>query len=465
MADTYIPKVNVAKELAEISKDFTNPRELVRETIANSLDASAANIVIEAFKDDSSGEDELVIRISDDGTGMTRDGLESFFNLGFSDKRNREGAIGHKGHGTKITYNSSLVTVWTRSIDGGPMLRASLVGPRKALNRALKHGGDPPPVEFAKVDTSGVALLDGASSGTVVEVRGYDNDNWNAFAHGPLRDYIHWFTAWGRVHSAWGEKLAAPCTLELRGVGQASLEPVQYGHQFAPEEYDFRSLRKKDDRRPENHFVRRWVSDAIKVDGFPNDEIRIVFSVEGDSAKREHNQMLKRVGRPTGKPFPWETARYTVTERYGIYVCKDFIPIERKNERFADRSEWTKWHAFINCQSFHLTANRSSVENTPTDLLHAIYGTAENTSAITSSVQTSTRSSRGVWNSKLAGARRTARRRTSGADTRSTWRRRSFGSPATEKRWSSSSRGRSRGWCGYSRALLSFGPTTSRTSR
>lgn len=42
MADTYIPKVNVAKELAEILKDFTNPRELIRETIANSLDASAA---------------------------------------------------------------------------------------------------------------------------------------------------------------------------------------------------------------------------------------------------------------------------------------------------------------------------------------------------------------------------------------------------------------------------------------
>jgi hypothetical protein len=87
--------------------------------------------------------------------------------------------------------------------------------------------------------------------------------------------------------------------------------------------------------------------------------------------------MLKRVGRPEKKPYPYESARYTVSDRYGIYVCKDFIPIERKNERFADRSEWTKWHAFINCQSFHLTANRSSVENTPTDLVQAIYRSAE----------------------------------------------------------------------------------------
>jgi len=94
---TYCPKVNVAKELAEISKDFTNPRELIRETIANSLDASAANITIHAFKDDSSGEDELVVRVMDDGVGMIRKELEGFFDLGFSDKRNRSDAIGLRG--------------------------------------------------------------------------------------------------------------------------------------------------------------------------------------------------------------------------------------------------------------------------------------------------------------------------------------------------------------------------------
>ena len=110
---------------------------------------------------------------------------------------------------------------------------------------------------------------------------------------------------------------------------------------------------------------------------YPDNELRIVFSVEGDSAKRDHNIMLKQLGRKGSKPFPYESGRYTVSERYGIYACKDFIPIERKNDLFADRSEWTKWHAFINCQAFHLTANRASVENTPSDLLKAIYATAE----------------------------------------------------------------------------------------
>jgi hypothetical protein len=374
---SYIPKVNVAKELAEISKDFTNPRELIRETIANCIDASAGRIVIDAFKDDSTGDEELVVRVTDNGVGMNRRELEGFFDLGYSDKRNRADAIGHKGHGTKITYNSSLITVFTKSIDGGKMLQAVVREPRKALNLALKQGGKPPIVEISVIDKSGIAALDEAESGTVIELRGYDNNNWSAFAHGPLLDYIRWFTAWGAIHTAWGSKAKVPCTLHLRGIGEKSLEEVPYGHPFPPEDYNFASLRKKDDRRPENFFVRRWVSDPMKVLHYPDHELRIVFSVEGDSAKRDHNIMLKQLGRKATKPFPYDPARYTVTERYGIYVCKDFIPIERKNDLFADRSEWTKWHAFINCQAFHLTANRASVENTPADLLKAIYETAE----------------------------------------------------------------------------------------
>ena len=57
-------------------------------------------------------------------------------------------------------------------------------------------------------------------------------------------------------------------------------------------------------------------------------------------------------------------------ERYGIWLCKDFIPIERRNEWIAFKgSEFTKFHAFFNCQHFSLTANRGSVANTPSEIL------------------------------------------------------------------------------------------------
>jgi len=44
-----------------------------------------------------------VIRIEDDGDGMTRQALErDFWGLGFSNSRDNREKIGEKGHGTKI---------------------------------------------------------------------------------------------------------------------------------------------------------------------------------------------------------------------------------------------------------------------------------------------------------------------------------------------------------------------------
>lgn len=377
MAEQYTPKANVAKELSEISKDFTHPRELVRETISNSVDASASQIWIEAVKDDSRGEDELVVRIIDDGVGMDKETLEGFFDLGFSTKRNQETAIGQKGHGTKITYNSARVVVYSRSLESMDQIWCAILDdPKRQLTLAIRNNANPPVVSFEAVATTPNERFNRMLSGTLIEVRGYDNNNWSAFAHGPLKDFVQWFTAWGRIDAAWGGKPNPPCRLFLKGLGETSFEEIPYGHPFPPENYDFRSLRGKDDRRPENHFVRRWVSDEIPVRGHPTVKIQIVFSVEGDSAKRDFNQMLKRLGKQPSTPFAYNEYRYNVSDRYGVYFCKDFIPIVRKNENFTQTSEWTKWHAFVNCQSFSLTANRSNVENTPSVLLEAIKETA-----------------------------------------------------------------------------------------
>ena len=80
------------------------------------------------------------------------------------------------------------------------------------------------------------------------------------------------------------------------------------------------------------------------------------FYLEGDSAKRLHNPMLTRPGKP---PERWH---YTVSDRYGLYVCKDYIPLppsQRVNDWVAGKSEWTLYHGFVNCQDFEPTANRA----------------------------------------------------------------------------------------------------------
>ena len=373
----YTPKVNVTKEIAEISKDFTTPRELIREAIANSIDASAESIIIRAYKDDSEGEDELVIQIIDNGIGMTRTELEGFFDLGVSNKRNKGNNIGHKGHGSKITYNSTLVTVCTKSIDNGLTLQAVVRDPKRSLAKALKQEVSPLQIEISQVIDPNDSKIPYVS-GTFIEIRGYESNNWTNFSHGPLVDYIQWFTAWGNVSVLAGKKQPVPCELYVQGIGETSLQKIPFGHQFPKENYDFKSLKLIDERRPENYFVRQWISPKIKVEKHITHEIEIFFSVEGDGAKRESNIMLNRTGRKNiDAPYPYEDSRYSINSRYGIYLCKDYTPIQRVNERFAEGAEWTKWHAFINCQAFSLTANRSNVDNTKTDLLDAIYLTAK----------------------------------------------------------------------------------------
>ena len=64
---------------------------------------------------------------------------------------------------------------------------------------------------------------------------------------------------------------------------------------------------------------------------------------------------------------------YTIQERYGLWLCKDRIPIQRKNEWITFKgSEYTKFHAFFNCQDLRLTANRGSIDNTPSEILQDI---------------------------------------------------------------------------------------------
>ena len=74
--------------------------------------------------------------------------------------------------------------------------------------------------------------------------------------------------------------------------------------------------------------------------------------------------MLRRKGKIA------QEGAYTVQERYGLWLCKDFMPIQRKNEWITSKgSEYTKFHAFVNCQDLRLTANRGSIDNTPSEIL------------------------------------------------------------------------------------------------
>lgn len=193
------------------------------------------------------------------------------------------------------------------------------------------------------------------------------NRNKRDFAHDVLRDYIRWFTWFGSVEGKFGISDNQDKKVYLQGLGQSESEPIDFGHEFPPENCNIDSLMQQHPGDWTNVFVKRWLFQDEPVDDYPGKLIDMVFYIEGDKAKRSYNHMIRRRGM---KP---QYGMYKVEGRYGLWVCKDYIPIKRHNEwlGLGKRLE-TKYHAFVNCQDFRLTANRGDVGNTPPDLLGAI---------------------------------------------------------------------------------------------
>ena len=67
---------------------------------------------------------------------------------------------------------------------------------------------------------------------------------------------------------------------------------------------------------------------------------------------------------------------YKVADRYGIWLCKDYIPIQRVNDWISGfgsgSNSYTLLHGFINCQSLKLTANRGSIANTEPQIIEEL---------------------------------------------------------------------------------------------
>ena len=280
---SFKPEVNPASEFLEISSDFGDPKEIIREAISNSFDAGANEISVSALIDKSTGEDELVISIEDNGEGMTEKELKYFFGLGFTNRvvldeygNKISDAIGEKGHGTKIYFNSRRIEVST--IRNGKQIEAYLDNPKSELRK-----GNVPEVEYETTPSS-------AKSRTKVTIRGYNNNRRFGFSHDELKDYIYWFTRFGSFETEAGKKKYKKVTLALCGLGGPTEgEKLKFAHPFPKQITDIRKLRRLDNVEPLDHYVARWVFPREPVIGMPGVHLDFVFYIEGDKAKRTYN--------------------------------------------------------------------------------------------------------------------------------------------------------------------------------
>jgi hypothetical protein len=356
MQTTLIPEVNPSREFLEIAGDFSNPLDIVREAISNSFDAKATEVSILFSVVSEYGRRKLQIIIRDNGHGMDYKGLKSFFDLGNSlrreQKTNDTSLIGEKGHGTKIYFNSECVSVMTG--ESGTKYQATMENPL-----GLLYEGEVPTVQVEEFSEE--------FTGTLIEIIGYNNNERDVFNHERLKDYIYWFTKYGSYErEIYGETIHDHVNLYLQGVDKDEPELLKFGHKFPKESASLDKLFEQHLADAPDYYVKKWIySGGLRK--FPDIKFQAVFYVEGNKAKRTINNMIRRSG------YTAPEGAYTVQERYGIWLTKDFIPVQRKNEWITSRgSEYTKFHAFFNCQDLRLTANRGSIDNTPGDILEEI---------------------------------------------------------------------------------------------
>ncbi len=383
---TTIATVNAANAYRNIITNFSDPLEFVREAISNAIDAAATkmSILIDQVTGPT-GQPEIRITITDDGHGMDESRLARFFNLGDSEKsslkdvgvEDAEPLIGEKGFGTKIYLNSRKVEVWTTAKRTGVSLHAISQG---HLERIHDSSIGQPPQYDVTVEKTG-------DPGTRIQIFGYNHNDGSKLGHDQLRDYILWFTKFGSIEPqlwssnpryASAKARLADLELQLRGLGfdgsrhggdpTAKAELLNFGHPFPEQCFDGKNLREKGKAKkasPTDFYCRRFVREG-SLKKFPASRWQSAFSIEGNRVKYA-NPMVRRQG------YKAPVGAYKVAERYGIWVCKDFIPAERVNVLLPGRgTEFLKFHAFFNCQAIRLSADRTSIGPTPPEIRAAL---------------------------------------------------------------------------------------------
>lgn len=350
------PDVDSSAEFFEIVNDFGNPLELVREAISNSIDWEASFIKISLDVKTIDGSKRLIIRLLDDGVGMTREVLsKAFWGLGHSPARelkkdrNRD-LIGEKGHGTKIYLRSEKVIVRTKSSDG--TFESICNMPYKKLSNSQLH--EP---QIREIDD----FIEGQESGTEITVIGYNDNERSTFVQNIMKDYIQWFTKSGSIEQAFGKDKNKEFKVYLKCLDVEDFEEIPFGHYFPAENSDINKLFDELKFDAADHYVKYFKYENQRLKNHPEVTFDLFVSAEGDQVKRGYNPMIQERSRK-------ETGRYKVSDRYGIWLCKDYIPIERVNEWISGfgtgSNSMTLIHGFVNCQDLKLTANRGAISNT-----------------------------------------------------------------------------------------------------
>ncbi|WP_380675536.1 ATP-binding protein [Salinigranum sp. GCM10025319] len=332
----YRPKVNEINEFLEIASDFEDPLELIRESLSNSYDAGATDVLIR-IRTSPTGSD---ITIEDDGEGMSQRDLESFFDLGNSRKTD---GIGYKGHGTKIFYKSDGIKVNTSK--DGTTLHAEMDRPWEKLNNR-------------ELPTYSVTEHDGPAkrSGTQIKISGFKSGEGfspESLTYNKVHNYLKWKTIAGSTaHFFEDDPHDMNITVDLDSEIDDTMDELRTTNHFEfpseqqdPGKGDF----------PEERMCKHYGPTTLNVpfDGGCT-AIELVGMIGGKAARDE----LPTYGRHS--------------TQFGIWLAKDHIKIERLNEAISHDNEFIHFLFVANCQDIELSANRGKIRNKASKAYQAI---------------------------------------------------------------------------------------------
>lgn len=192
------------------------------------------------------------------------------------------------------------------------------------------------------------------------------DDNAQMLDHAVLKDYILWFTRFGSSELVLGSDRFCKATLTLRGLGQDEPELLSFGHVFPAESAGPEALFQQYESKAMQYYCKKYVRTG-HLPHFPEISYQAVFYIEGDKIKTQVNPMLALDGN-SSRP-----GAYSARERYGVWLCKDFVPIERKNEWLVKNLlRITDFHAFFNCQALEVNDAHNAAGDTPEEILKDI---------------------------------------------------------------------------------------------
>ncbi|MGL4914330.1 MAG: ATP-binding protein [Romboutsia sp.] len=340
MSGIFSPQIKDCSVFKEIALNTVNQLEILREAISNCDDANANKIYI-TIERDLNGE--FIISIEDNGDGMDEEDIHKFFNLGFSKKEFSK--IGEKGLGTKIFYKSNYIYIETINKDG-IFYSSKMITPWDTLEQ-----GKIPKYEINNYSRA-------AKSGTKIIIGGYKIDNPEQFFNiESIKDYIHWFTIGGSFRNIFANNIkirnivnnidTAPQIIIDDKINK-KCEIIVGIHQFEePNENPVENMqqikykRSKDYSRPFGPFNRETNINGEYI------SVQIYGTVSGINARNKICNLKDVEGHRL---------------RFGLYLCKDFIPCIRMNN-LINTDEFEHYHIMVNSQNFKLTSDRNNISN------------------------------------------------------------------------------------------------------